>query len=458
MLVNKLHTHYKIVIVTLLLIVGSSCVEEFNPTLDEASNLLVVDARIIREDSVQTIKLSRSTSIYDIRFVPVTSYDILVRNSMDNEYIFSEVSDGVYTCVIPKEQLEYGMEYKLYLTSPSGEMYESATETILESSPIDDVYYEITSYTSSSQSYDDGAQFYVDLKAPESSSNNYRWTVEETFEYHASFLIAGEWSGSDYEDWLNIDEEPIIHRWDTVLTGGDTTFTDGDWDFYVENQDTTFTPSYVVYFNWYDEIDNSPADTFRYCYRTRDVPEIYTSTTDNLLANEKKKIPINYVPLDTRKLAYNYSIMVKQYALSEDAYVYWNQNQVQSSSSGGLYETQPSQSHSNIVNVNDPDEKVLGYFWASSFSEKRIVLTEKLGVNNSPLCVADTIPTYNFVYGFEDPEPQQYIALIGTVTEQAVGNATQVNALLGKVDQSCVDCRESGGVLERPSFFGRNNE
>jgi hypothetical protein len=44
------------------------------------------------------------------------------------------------------------------------------------------------------------------------------------------------------------------------------------------------------------------------------------------LVNEKKKIPLSYISGESEKLNVKYSILVKQFALSDGAFDFWNKN------------------------------------------------------------------------------------------------------------------------------------
>ena len=138
-------------------------------------------------------------------------------------------------------------------------------------------------------------------------------------------------------------------------------------------------------------------DALFYCWTTREVIGLYSANTLNLLRNEKKKIPLNNVDGTTQRLSVKYSLLVRQYALNEGAYNYWNDKRVVLGESGGLYTSQPSQLISNIRNVNDPEENVLGYFWASSVSEKRIFTRRPPGMRvNMMDCELISIDSIDF--------------------------------------------------------------
>ncbi len=382
---------YPSILMLIMLFILASCIDEYNPKLGDASDLLVVDARLIKGDTIQYVYVSRSTAVDESYFNPVRNCEVKVVNTRGDEFYYFEVSEGTYQAIIPQEYLAVGEEFVLQLSTPYGNEYISDPETILESSPVDSIYYLLEEYTSSSEAYEEGAQFYIDLKAPDENTKNYRWTVEEDWEYHAAYTIAGYWDAEhqEFDDWFGFSTHP-------------------------------------------------PRDTFFICYNNRIIPSVYASSTRNLTVNEKKKIPLQYVPFEGNKLRYNYSIRVKQYALSDAAYVYWNQNQVQNAGAGSLYETQPSQAQSNIYNINDESERVLGFFWASSYTEKRIAL-ENTYSGTDLLCHADTIELLS------DIPFNTYIAFIGL--------DPPMNVILGRTSATCLDCRESGGTVVKPDFF-----
>ncbi len=89
-----------------------------------------------------------------------------------------------------------------------------------------------------------------------------------------------------------------------------------------------------------------------------------------------KKAPLNFVSSETRRLHYRYSLLVRQMALSKKAFWYWDELAKNLQSKGNLFDTQPSLTPSNICNVNDEDELVIGYFSISGATEKRIFVED----------------------------------------------------------------------------------
>jgi hypothetical protein len=86
---------------------------------------------------------------------------------------------------------------------------------------------------------------------------------------------------------------------------------------------------------------------------------------------------------------------VNQYSLNEDEYLYWEKLQNISEQVGGLYDIVPSAIPSNIYCLEDPTQKVLGYFSVSACSSKRIFIKDHFAGVFTPYsdktCISDTI-------------------------------------------------------------------
>ena len=108
------------------------------------------------------------------------------------------------------------------------------------------------------------------------------------------------------------------------------------------------------------------------CWKTKDVTGLYSASTINLSENRIKKVPLHFVESNSPKLSVKYCATIKQYALNADAYDYWYEKERELNESGNIYTIQPSQPKSNIHNINNPDELVMGFFWVASCTVKRV--------------------------------------------------------------------------------------
>lgn len=107
-----------------------------------------------------------------------------------------------------------------------------------------------------------------------------------------------------------------------------------------------------------------------------------------------KHFPINYISNVTDRLKTKYSILVNQYSLNEDEYSYWEKIQNVEVQVGGLYDFIPASIPGNIKCIENPGEKILGYFSVSAKSSKRIYIKDNFEgiIDRYNKCATDTIP------------------------------------------------------------------
>ncbi len=93
---------------------------------------------------------------------------------------------------------------------------------------------------------------------------------------------------------------------------------------------------------------------------------------NNLIAKDEffdgRKIE-GYIPNEETVFAPGEEVLVKQLALSENAYDYYFILFDQAAKTGALIDTPPVPVRGNIQNISDPDNYALGYFYASQVSE-----------------------------------------------------------------------------------------
>ena len=90
-----------------------------------------------------------------------------------------------------------------------------------------------------------------------------------------------------------------------------------------------------------------------------------------------------------------------QYSVSEDEFGYWKRLQNISEDVGGLYDLIPSSITGNVFCVEDPAQRVLGYFSVSAKSSKRVFISENFAgmPDYYANCATDTIPDGTSIEG-----------------------------------------------------------
>ncbi len=374
----------------LLLFCTVSCIEPFQPEINETQDLLVINGSITDQPGWHFVEVSRSSPYNEPDFIPVNGCVVRVEDETGQGVIYSEYRPGVYRADLDESFLGVNKAYKLYVYTQEGEEYQSDYDSLLACPQVDSLYYAIESQETDNPDITYyGLQFYVDVKGKKGESRNFLWKLEESYEYHAPYFIQYYWN----EDSLQEFDPPI--------------------------------------------------DTLSICYRTQSIPELYTASTRYLVGNKLNKYPLNYVSGRTLKLKIKYGLMVSQHSLSNDAFIYWEKINSLMTETGGLYEKQPAGSEGNIFNINDQEEQVLGYFYASQEQEKWTIVRDTFYFHFYDYsCAIDT------VVNFDDMGGSFY--LISLDQEDEVGPP------YGYANRFCFDCRERGGSLEPPDYWNED--
>jgi hypothetical protein len=322
----------------------------------------------------------------DPRPRPIPGCAVEVEDDQGHVFYFSETEAGTYTRVIPEDQLVINRKYKARIITPDGKLIESAYETLNAAAEVDSVYFALEPKLNSISGEElNGAQYYIDIKATDEVPRYFRWILEETYEYTSTGQIS-------YMYWdTNFEPDSMIDRWALYR-----------------------------------------------CWLTQQVEGLYLSNTVNLTFNEKRRIPLHYISVETDRMKIRYNLLVKQYSMNESSYNYWQQNKTATEEGGGLYTGQPAQPLTNLYNVNDTTDMVVGFFWVSSKTEKRVVVPRPndLFVPDEK-CLLYEFDPLNWLNG---PWPI-YVRIDEDTGQELVG------------DYYCFDCQLRGGSLTPPDFW-----
>ncbi|MFI5185247.1 MAG: DUF4249 domain-containing protein [Chitinophagales bacterium] len=231
---------------------------------------------------------------------------------------------------------------------------------------------------------------YLDSHDPLNQTHYYRWDYVETWEYHSFFNTI------------------VRYRNDTV----------------------------VYEFN----------DQIHICWKSANSTEILLGSSVALSNDVISQAKIGTIPQNSQKGSERYSALVKQYALSQEAYVYWQILQKSSQQLGTLFDVQPSQLQGNIHGSSHSSEPVIGYISASTISEKRVFidyssLTGWKEFDGNTCEIIGTIPAISDAehFLFSDGYYSPYYFVSG-------GGVTYSRT-------SCLDCRTQGGTTVKPPFW-----
>ena len=247
-------------------------------------------------------------------------------------------------------------------------------------------------------------------------------SVYADLEYNNSYSLGKVTPG--YQVYLN-SHDPLnlckFYRWEFVET----------WEFRLPYMYTTIIN--------------------RICWKSAYSNKIYIKNASSLQENKITRYPLNFITTETDRLKVKYSILLKQFSLNEEEYLYWEKLQKTTENVGGLYDMVPSSIQGNLFCVDDPKEKILGYFSVSSVSSKRIFIKNKLidFPNCYSKCPIDTVPAGQFI-----PNLGVFVFIIVRLNDWPPTGGT-FYVLTDK--KECVDCSLNGTTI-MPDYWNLSKQ
>ncbi|MDN5200410.1 DUF4249 domain-containing protein [Fulvivirgaceae bacterium BMA10] len=395
---KKLPAIVFIAVVSILIL--NRCVEPFEVDIPAgANNLLVVDGLITNQAGPYTVKISRSVSLQENEFQTVNNATVSIEEEGGPIEILVQTGEGQYQSHENGIRGAAGKRYRLTIALTDEKRYESSWVTLKPSPEIDQVYFEFEEKDTEDENEPlPGVQIFLDTHDPDNNTRFYRWEWDETWRYTVPLATSREYLGND-----------LIRRLDTV-------------------KGTC----------WHHASSN-----------TISIGSSLKSTQDVI-----SRQPLLFVSNETDRLRRRYSILVKQYAIDQDEYIFWNALQESNNNPGSFFDKQPQSTTGNLRSLDNSNERVLGYFSAAGVSTKRIFIDRTdiprdvkiiTGLEACNLKLIDKSPT---------SEQQVFDALESGMVffdlkEDFFGNVTGYFL----TTRPCADCTVFGGSLERPAFW-----
>jgi len=380
--------------IVLVMMLLSSCIERYYPEEEDLQpGTLVVAAHLNSVPGVQSLQISRSVTLTNTGYTPVSGCYVELERADGLTREFPETEQGEYSCDLDQDFLQTSMEYRLNFISGEGKQYQSEFELMHPAPEIDSLRFQKEVWrTENVRVSNEGIRFYVDFEIEKDSGRYLRWDLEETYE-----LINPDYPTRMYG---------TNRRWSSLLYG----------------------------------------DKILHCWITRHVPGIYTKDMELVGGAIYYKMPLSYVSgSETRRLYEKYSLLVTQLSLSEQAFWYWSELSKNTQSGSELFSSQPALTASNICNVDDGSEIVIGYFSMAGASQKRIFVVDPPEVDiffDPYICAPGVFP--KFLWNYPQDKLPLYVARanIRGVAEN------------GKVKDECVFCNlYKGSSDQKPDFW-----
>jgi hypothetical protein len=282
------------------------------PVISSNTSYLVVEGVIDPGQDSTIIRLSHTVQLSSTAGPrPELNATVVVESNTNTSYPLQETGNGYY--VSTGLNLNASNQYHLKITTSDNKVYQSDFVPVKNSLPIDSVGFQIKS---------NGVQINVNSHDPSNSTRYYRWDYSETWIIH-----------SNYESFLELQTSPV----DSIVTR--------------PSKDQIYT-----------------------CWLSDKSSDIVLASTAKLSNDVVSNSPIIFIASTSEKFTERYTILVKQYALTKEAFDYFQELRKNTEQLGGIFDPQPSALTGNVHCITNPSEQVIGYITAGSSAQKRIYI------------------------------------------------------------------------------------
>lgn len=285
---------------------------------------------------------------------------------------------------------------------------------------------------------------YVSSALSLSASERYRLSIQtnDGSHYQSEFVHAIQTPPIDSISWQQPND--IFFFVNTHDPAGNARFY--RWDF-VETWEYTaqlLTPWHLE--NHLLTVADDETQTSK-CWISQFSKDIIMANSAALGEDRISMQPLHEIPNADPRINYRYSLLVNQYALTPEAYNYWQIVKKNSQQLGTLFDQMPSQLIGNLVCLDRPAELVLGYVSATAVQSKRLFV-DRRELNDWP----QTFPGEDCKIIYFDYNP--FVLPVFNNPDDSYTVYYFVSggpAVMGK--RTCLDCRLKGGSNQKPSFW-----
>lgn len=315
------------------MILVTSCVEEIPLETESFESVLIVEATITNQDKQQEILLSRS---FKFNSIPVqeSNATVIVSDDVSNSFTFVETEPGIY-----KSETNFAAEenrnYTLSIVTTEGKKYTSTDVQLTQDTSIDGLYVE----GDFNENGLEGVSIYVDSYDPTGSSEYYRHEYEETYKIISPLYSSEELLSNGVEFPILRDDQP-------------------EWEDIQDLVDLLVTRQYR-------------SEQKQICYNTVLSNNLKLVSTTDFIQDRLEKYRIRFIGKSESEIKHRYSILVRQFVQSREAYVFYETLSQFSESENVFSENQPGFLEGNVFSMNT-NENVFGFFEVTSVDQKRI--------------------------------------------------------------------------------------
>ena len=375
----------------LCIITLAKCITPYKPSDITSSNgLFVVEAYILAPIG-SSIKISRSNDLQDINgYEKVSNAKVTIINDRGDLIATAEENNvGEYLISNP---ISFIADTKYALDIVVGnEHFRSTLEEPLVTPQIDELY-----WSPKSDGYE--VDILLSTHDPLQKTEHYLWRYEEDWEYTAQFYAPERWD----------PEKGSV-------------------------------------------VENTYTDNTYYCWNSDYSRSFILGDAETLQDGRFKNKVIHNLKSGGTRFSYLYSILVKQYAISYEAYKYYENLHKNVNETGGLFAPMPTEMRGNIINLANPDEPIIGYVIISTETNQRIYIDRRdvpyMSVSFYSECLLEPAPG-----------EQDIVSTPSIAYQNGWGISTNDEKTGYEYHQlRCVDCRALGGSKNKPDFWPTDN-
>ncbi|MES2647210.1 MAG: DUF4249 domain-containing protein [Bacteroidota bacterium] len=369
-----------------IILITGACKEKYVPPFEAPANgYLVVEGNINNGNTTTSLQLTRTSTLSATGRIYEQGAIVTIEGKDNSVVLLPEQFAGHYT--ISSLNLAPLQEYRLHIKIKAGKEYLSDYVAVKASPVIDSLTWERTP---------EGVETFVNAHDNLDATRYYLWDYVETWEFHSPYLKVLKYKNNTVE--------------------------------YIDS--TTYGPDRSI----------------MTCWSSRSSTNILLGSTAKLNEN-KVYLPVCFVPKGSKDISVLYSINVRQFALSKEAFEFLEKMKKNTESTGSIFDPQPSELKGNIRSVTDPNEPVIGFVNISSLQEKRLFIynNQLPGWNHNYPCLRQEIQNH--------PDSVK-LAIDGGYfpTEVNIKLRETIVSFFVTASQVCYDCTLSGTNV-KPVFW-----
>jgi uncharacterized protein DUF4249 len=374
------------------LAVAIGCKQAYEPPVQaQNARVLVVEGFINGGQGPTNFFLSRTGDLQDQSARPEYGAQVKVEGDDGSAFLLADSLNGKYS--YPQLFLNNNVKYRIHITTSDGKEYVSEYTPVRHTPPIDSITWQME---------DNGVRLYVNTHDPQNVTKYYQWKYDETWEIHSTYYSSLKYL-RDASNRITalLWRDPDFHKVDTTIYK---------------------------------------------CWTSLSSTSIILGSSEKL-SNDVIYLPVQFIEPGSEKLSVLYSINVKQYAMSQDAYLFMQKMKKNTEQVGTLFDAQPSQITGNIKSLSNPNEPVIGFVEVTEEQTKRAFVynSQVPGWSYGAPCleyvVNNTIDDMNKNGLTLYPTIPKTLSPLGGVVDFFAANM-----------ESCIDCT-TRGTNKRPSFW-----